>query len=160
MNIPSSRRAIQFCGLNLQLTPLIDCVFLLLIYFLWSSSFAAGELSLFGRLAPQASGAGGLPANAPIEESDFEPIVVRVIRRGNQIAWTMQDATIGSLAELRQSFQNIAQIKPDVPITIRPSSDVPLGDVISAYDLARLAGLTKIQFAASELPGTQGPVER
>jgi biopolymer transport protein ExbD len=160
VNIPSSRRAIQSCGFNLQLTPVIDCVFLLLIYFLWSSSFAAGELSLSGRLAPQASGVGAPRTNAPTAEPDFEPIVVRVIRRGSQIAWTIQDAPIPSLAELRQSFQNIAQIKPDVPITIRPSSDVPLGDVISAYDLARLAGLTKIQFAASELPGTEGPVER
>ena len=160
MNIPFACRASRFTGFNLQLTSLIDCVFLLLVYFLWSSSFAASELSLSGQIAPQADGAGVLPTNGPAAESDFEPIVVRVIRRGNQIAWTMQDAPIPSVAELRQSFQDIAQIKPDVPITIRPSSDVPLGDVIDAYDMARLAGLTKIQFAASELPGTQGPVER
>jgi biopolymer transport protein ExbD len=159
VNIPTSRRAIQSGGFNLQLTPLIDCVFLLLIYFLWSSSFTRGELFLSGRLPP-ASGTHDIGAGLAPPESDFEPIVVRVIRRGSQIAWTMQDASIPSPAALRQSLENAARIKADIPLIISPSSDVPWGDVIEAFDLARIAGLTKIQIAASALPGTQGPVER
>ena len=43
-----------------------------------------------------------------------------------------------------------ARIKRDAPVILHPDAAVPLGDVIDVYDLARLAGFTKVQFAASE----------
>ena len=38
----------------------------------------------------------------------------------------------------------------DAPVILHPDPEVPLGHVIDLYDLARLIGFAKIQFAASE----------
>src|SRR5262245_65721846 len=79
IRIPSAYRE-RGSGVELQLTPMIDCVFLLIIYFLWSSSFAVAELSLPSRLsAAPATGAASKiqPRSA---EADFPDVVVRIMR--------------------------------------------------------------------------------
>jgi biopolymer transport protein ExbD len=43
----------------------------------------------------------------------------------------------------------VARIKRDAPVVLDADGEVPLGDVIDAYDAARLAGLARVQFAAS-----------
>ena len=139
--------------LALPLTPLLSLAFLLLLYPAWTSRFAPAELSLPTRLA-SAAVAKGAPPDAPPDfrapESDFDPIAVHVRRQGAALTWTIQDAPVASLAELRQRLANIARIKHDAPLLIDPAPDVPLGDVIALFDLARLSGLTKIQFAVSD----------
>ena len=62
----------------------------------------------------------------------------------------MNDALIGSLAQLRSVLANIASIKRDAPVILHPDGDVPLGDVIDVFDLSRIVGFEKVQFAASE----------
>jgi len=147
MKIPSSSR--QYTALELQLTPLIDCVFLLLIYFIWTSSFARNEFSLPGKISAPMNRAGAQPRE-PSLAKDFDPVLVEVRQHGREVAWTVQGAPIGSLAELRQSLAAFARIKPDIPVIIDPASDVPLGEVLQIFDLARLSGLLKIQLAATE----------
>ena len=61
-----------------------------------------------------------------------------------------QRRAVGSLAELRQTLTTIASIKRDAPVIIDPIGDVPLGDVIDVFDLARLVGFEKVQFAVAE----------
>ena len=53
-------------------------------------------------------------------------------------------------AQTRAQLEVIAGVKRDVPVILHPDQDVPLGDVIDLYDLARLVGFDQIQFAASE----------
>lgn len=136
--------------IELQLTPMIDCVFLLMIYFLWSSSFAIAEMSLPSKLSASKAGSGAPRANEPPPpEADFPNVVVRILWNGSAAVWTVNEAPIGSLDELRQRLTSIARIKRDAPIVLDPASDVPLGDVIEVFDLSRLVGFQKIQFAAS-----------
>ena len=135
-------------GLELQLTPLIDCVFLLMIYFLWSSSFAAIELSLPGRIA---AASGGSPSVAvPPPEADFDQVVVRVLWREGRPAWTVNGAEIASRADLRATLALFARLKREVPVVVHPAGDVPLGEAIDAFDLSRLAGFERIQMAAGQ----------
>jgi biopolymer transport protein ExbD len=137
-------------AVELQLTPMIDCVFLLLVYFLWSSSFAIVEMSLPSELSAEQTGSG--PANPdepPPPEADFERIVVRVLDGDGGPAWLVNDTPVASLAELRASLAAIARIKSDAPVILDPDPSVPLGDVIDVFDLSRLVGLKKIQFATS-----------
>jgi len=147
MRIPSSYR--ERAGVELQLTPMIDCVFLLMVYFIWSSSFAVAELSLPSRLSAQTSDSGAAPTGLPPPEADFESVVVRVVTSGGQPAWTVNGAPLATLADLRQTLAAIARIHREVPVIIDPASDVPLGDVIDVFDLTRLAGFSKVQFAAT-----------
>ena len=61
----------------------------------------------------------------------------------------VNDAPIASLAELRETLAKIARIKRDAPVILDPSGEVPLGDVIDVFDLSRLVGFEKVQFATS-----------
>lgn len=148
MRVPSNFRDRK--PIELQLTPMIDCVFLLMIYFLWSSSFAIAEMSLPSKLSASAAGSGAPRMNEPPPaEADFPNVVVRILWNGSTAVWTVNEAPISSLDELGQRLTSIARIKRDAPVVLDPASDVPLGDVIEVFDLSRLVGFQKIQFAAS-----------
>jgi biopolymer transport protein ExbD len=148
MRVPSNFR--QRRPIELQLTPMIDCVFLLMIYFLWSSSFAIAEMSLPSKLSA-ALGGGSAPRinEPPPPEADFPNVVVRILWNGRASVWTVNDSPVGSIDELRQRLASIARIKSDAPIILDPASDAPLGEVIEVFDLSRMIGFQKIQFAAS-----------
>jgi biopolymer transport protein ExbD len=149
MHVPSPFRD-RSTSVDLQLTPMIDVVFLLLVYFIWSSSFAIVEMTLPSRLSAQVGGSGAdSPAEPPPPEADFDDIVVRIHWTGSGPAWTVNDAPVASLADLRQMLTTIARIKRDAPVILDPAGEVPLGDVIDVFDLSRLVGFEKVQFAAS-----------
>lgn len=134
---------------DLQLTPMIDCVFLLMIYFIFSSNFDIAEQSLPSQLS-LASGSGESSADVPPPpEADFEDVVVRILWQGSAPAWLVNDAPVPSLTALRQSLAQVARIKRDAPVILHPDADVPLGNVIDVYDISRLVGFEKVQFAAS-----------
>jgi biopolymer transport protein ExbD len=147
MRIPSPFRD-RPTKVELQLTPMIDCVFLLMIYFIWSSSFAISEMSLPSKLSAASSGGSGSMLEPPPVEADFPNVVVRILWNGAAPIWTVNETPVGSLAELRQKLATVARIKRDAPVILDPASDVPLGDVIDVFDLSRLAGFQKVQFAA------------
>ena len=134
---------------ELQLTPMIDCVFLLMIYFIFSSNFNIAELSLPSQLSA-ASGSGASSADMPPPpEADFEDVVVRIHWQESAPTWTVNDAPVPSLAGLEQSLRRVARIKRDAPVILHPDPEVPLGSVIEVYDISRLVGFEKVQFAVS-----------
>lgn len=149
MRIPSPFRD-RPTSVELQLTPMIDCVFLLMVYFIWSSSFAIVEMTLPSELSVQQSaGAAASPTEPPPPEADFEQIVVRILWTGSSPGWTVNDSPVASLTELRGTLATIARIKRDAPLVLDSDPQVPLGDVIDVFDFSRLAGFEKIQFAAA-----------
>src|SRR5262249_18544173 len=106
--------------------------------------------SLPSKLSVAPSGSGPATINQPPPpEADFPSVVVRVLWTGSGPIWTVNDSPARSLAELQQSLTSIARIKRDAPLILDPASDVPLGDVIDVFDLSRLIGFQKVQFAAS-----------
>jgi len=134
---------------DLQLTPMIDCVFLLMIYFIFSSNFNIAEQLLPSQLSA-ASGSGATSTDMPPPpEADFEDVVVRILWQGSAPTWAVNDSPVPSLAALRQTLAQVARIKRNAPIILHPDAEVPLGDVIEVYDISRLVGFEKVQFAAS-----------
>jgi biopolymer transport protein ExbD len=145
----SARGASGPRGVDLQLTPMIDCVFLLLVYFLWSSSFVVAERVLPSELS-SAPGTGAATAETtPPPEADFDPLVIRVLATPAGPAWRVNDAPLASLAELQKLLATIARIERAAPLVIHPNPDVPLGDVIDVLDLTRVAGFENVQLAAA-----------
>ena len=137
-------------AVELQLTPMIDCVFLLMVYFLWSSSFAVVEMSLPSELSAQQTGSG--PANSaepPPPEADFDAVVVRILHAESGPAWEVNGTPAASLDEVRSMLAAIARIKRDVPVILDADPSASLGDLIDVFDLSRLAGLEKIRFATA-----------
>ena len=89
--------AIAAPSVELQLTPMIDCVFLLMIYFIWSSSFAIAEMSLPSRLSAAAGRKRQRQAcgEPPPPEADFPNVVVRILWNGAAAIWTVNDTPVG-----------------------------------------------------------------
>lgn len=138
-------------AIDLKMTPMIDVVFLLLIYFIWSSSFGVAELLMPSDVAPETTGAGTGPSDPqrPLPERDFEKIIVRIVSTPGGVAWRINDAPVTSVVELQGQLQPIARIKQDAPVILHPDPEVPLGDVIDVFDLCRLVKFQKVQFAVN-----------
>jgi biopolymer transport protein ExbD len=145
VKIPSPFRD-QRTEVELQLTPMIDCVFLLMVYFVWSSSFVIAEKSLPSELSVAEAQGSGQPNEPPPPEADFDDVVIRI---ATGPVWTVNDEPVASLAELRQVLATIADIKSDAPVILDAGGEVPLGDVIDVFDLSRVVGFEKIGFATS-----------
>ncbi len=136
--------------LEIKMTPMIDVVFLLLVFFIWTSSFQVAERVLPSNVTA-VSGTKPVPADeTPPPEDDFDKVVIRLRQQSGRLIWRINDAQLHSLAEVRQRLRTIAKIKRDVPVILHPDPNVALGDVINVYDLTRLVGFQQIQFAASE----------
>jgi biopolymer transport protein ExbD len=64
--------------------------------------------------------------------------------------WTVNDRPCPSLSEVEQMLRAVAKIEVTLLVILDVGGDVPLGDMIDVYDLCRLAGFAKIQFAAEQ----------
>lgn len=134
-------------GLDVKMTPMIDVVFLLLVFFIWTASFGIAERLLPSNLA-SLSGAAGKNDTDP-ELLDFDVIVVKLELRGNQPFWTINDRGQQSLQEVEETLSSVAAIKSDLPVVVDPQPIVPLGHVIDVYDISRRVGFGTVQFAAA-----------
>mgnify|MGYP001973657567 FL=1 len=135
-------------SLEIKMTPMIDVVFLLLVFFVWTASFQVVEYLLPSELSTLLGNQAALEEPPP--EADFEDVVIRIHWTGDQPGWTINDQQADSLAQLHQQLQSIAQVKQDAPVILHPDEEVPLGDVINVFDISRLIGFEKIQFVAGE----------
>lgn len=134
--------------LEIAMTPMIDVVFLLLVFFVWTASFQTVELLL----PSQVEDVGGSAAveSLPPELQDLERIVVRIIRTGDQTTWIMNQQPIAAWPEIKQRLATVAAIRTNLPVTIDPDLEVSVGETIRVYDAARSVGFDQIQFTAPE----------
>lgn len=131
--------------LEIKMTPMIDVVFLLLVFFIWTASFHVVEDSLPTSLTT-AQGSAETTSDTPPPEIDFEELVVRVYQTPAAMV-TLNDQPVASLDDLTASLRRFAQIKPDAKLILHPESNVTFGRIIDAYDAVQASGLTSIQFA-------------
>lgn len=149
MRIPSTRDG-RGQSMDVNMTPMIDMVFLLIVYFVWTSSMQAKEMLLPSKLSP-------LQGSQPVEsdlppppEMDFEPIVIRIVESDRKPQWLMNEVPFPSAPALRDELSRLAKIQRGTTIVIHPDPTITLGHVIDAYDAARRAGFSKVQFTATE----------
>jgi biopolymer transport protein ExbD len=144
-SIYSARRG----TLDVKMTPMIDVVFLLLVFFVWTASFQIVEYDMPSHLAALAGNLPADPSLPPPPEADFERVIVRLTRGAGGVEWSVNDAPMAGLDQLEMQLDAIARIKRDAPVVLHPDPNVPLGDVIDVYDISRAVGFVKVQFAAS-----------
>jgi biopolymer transport protein ExbD len=130
--------------MDVAMTPMIDVVFQLLIFFICTASFQLSEELLPTSLAI----AGGPTPAATIEnEADLKRIVVRGESIDGQTKWTVDDRSSPSLVEVEQMLRAAATTDRALPVVLDVAGDVPLGDMIDVYDLCRLVHFERIEFA-------------
>ena len=126
---------------EVNLTPLIDVVFLLLIFFMVSTTFQK-ESELKIRL-PEAS-------QAPQEEVD-KRIEVQINERGEYFI-NGQELVNSSRQTLFRALSEAARGNKELPVVIKADKMTPHQAVVTAMDTAARLGLLRLQIATSQRP--------
>lgn len=134
-------------AIELQLTPMIDVVFLLLVFFLWTSSFDLPEFDLPSALAEPPLGLTDRPDTPPPVEA-FDELVIGVAAEGEFPRLTLNGEPVESVSALRDRLRQIVEIGVQPPVVVDPDAKTPVGMVIDIYDAARDVGLDRVLFAA------------
>lgn len=127
------------------MTPMIDVIFQLLIFFLCTSNFLQPENMLTTTLA--LPGAIQSADAIPPELQDIDEIVIELFVQP-QLSWRMAGREYESLEAIGTTLKALGDQQPEAPIILDISGDAALGYVIDLYDLCRQCGLSRIQFAA------------
>jgi len=130
-------RPIRRSSPDINLTPLIDVVFLLLIFFMVSTTFehtSQIELEL-----PEASAEGEV--QGPEKHIDI------IIDKEGRF-FVNEKAVAGTdLAALRHAILKTSDLEPNLPVTIYADAETPHQAVITAMDAASQLGYGKMSFA-------------
>jgi biopolymer transport protein ExbD len=135
--------------MELKMTPMIDVVFLLLVFFLWSSSFELPEFDLPSSLAEPPAGLSDIADAAPPPEA-FDELVITVARRGDALSISLNGTVLHDTQALAARLGEIVSLGAQPPVIVDPSPDTDVASVITIYDTARAAGLDRVLFAAEE----------
>jgi biopolymer transport protein ExbD len=148
MKIPLSTRPTS-AGMELMMTPMIDVVFLLLVFFLATSSFEKLEQMLPGGIADQGAKAGSSePVLLPDTLRDIQDCIIRIEASADRVwSYRFNGSSMPDQQQLLAQAQAVIQAKPDIPIIVHPDDPVPMGLAIEIYDRLRAAGGLRVFFA-------------
>jgi biopolymer transport protein ExbD len=129
---------------GVPLAPLLDVLFLLLIFFALTSSIRATEQMI--------------PLEVPAAQSGE----TQEGRRTETIVNVRQDGAIvvngrpHTLAELRTLLVDLVAEFPNERVVIRGHRDADLGRVVAIFDIARLSGVKNVQIATRPQEAAEG----
>lgn len=127
--------------LELNLTPLIDVVFLLLIFFMVSTTFQ--KESAISLQLPKAS--------ESAEAAPAENIEV-VINAAGRFYVNDQELVKSDAKSLQAALSNLIDGNRDIPLTIRADAQTPYQAVVTAMDAAGQLGMLRMSMATSQAP--------
>lgn len=125
---------------EVNLTPLIDVVFLLLIFFMVSTTFE--HQSRIQIELPEAT--------ASPEEIEEESIEIVIDAQGRYFIGEEQVVNT-ELKTLKSALSKVVGDRGTVPVTIRADASTPHQAVITALDATSQLGLTQISLATSRV---------
>jgi biopolymer transport protein ExbD len=130
---------------DINLTPLIDVVFLLLIFFMVSTTFK--EDSRIQIRLPEAQG-----EEVPAEEPESLTIVIDATG-----TFYVNDRQVvdQELDTLRKAIAGAAGGERDLPVILKADAKTPHQAVMTAMDAASQLGLVRFSFAASRPEGAE-----
>ena len=114
-----------------NMTPMLDIVFILLIFFIITASFIQENGITLNTL----------PSKTPNAETDNTTIAISIDEKGNFLFETTKVETASLVPIIKQAYTKA----PDIKLIINADSNAHMGRVISAYYAGRLAGLTNSQ---------------
>ncbi len=129
------------------MTPMIDVVFLLLVFFVCTASFYAVE-----QILPTDVSLPGTTVSdevVPPELKDVEPIVIEVLWQNGEARWRIDLRQYERLEDVRRALAASVALHPNLPVILDVEGAVPMENVVDVYDLCRQVGLNEVQFAAS-----------
>ena len=140
MNLQQHRRD----DLDVNITPLIDIVFLLLIFFMVSTTFEReSEIDV---TLPEAA------IDAPQEQSD----VIEITISSEGMFFINGKRVINKqVSTLKQALLKVANGREDPPIIISADANATHQAVVTVMDAARQLGFVHLSFATSQISESQ-----
>ncbi len=138
MNLKPDRKD----DIDLNLTPLIDVVFLLLIFFMVSTTFE--KTSKLKIDLPEAS-------NKAQQQENLK-IVIGIDVKGNYYVNDRQLVNT-QLKTLKMALTKVADGNTDIPVVLRADAKTPHQAVVTAMDAASQLGLTRLSISTLETGG-------
>jgi len=117
---------------DVNLTPLLDLVFIMLIFFIVTASFVREEgIEL---LRPE-------PSQQPPSDQDVQNVVLDISAEG-QI--TLNGQRTIDLRSIQPNVERLKAENPDAAVIVRPANDTPTGRLVSVVDMVRQAGVQDV----------------
>jgi|TARA_B110000503_G_scaffold122498_1_gene187139 biopolymer transport protein ExbD len=120
---------------EIDLTPMLDVVFIMLIFFIVTATFVK-EI--------------GLDVNSPdknqnVQDADKQSIVVQITNR-DRIRIRGRDVDFRAV---RANIERLHAENPDAPVVVQPHTDSTTETLVHVMDSARQAGVYSVSIAAS-----------
>ncbi len=126
-------------GAGIDMSPLIDCVFILLIFFIVTTTFV--EETGVAVDKPQAASSVNLEKNS----------VLLAITAKGEVVYGGQEIGVGGVQTVVKRMLE----KEELPVIIQADQSVPSGLLVRVIDEAKLGGAVKVSLAArKEASGT------
>lgn len=124
---------------ELPLTSLIDCVFLLLIYFLVTSSLVPNERNLSSALRSQRGGAG--------RAADLQPQVVMVDTINGEPSYTLGSNRFST----RDALTRVLRVLPkESGVFVRATGRATVAGAAAAIQACKDAGFTRVSYVPAK----------
>ncbi len=120
---------------HLDIAPLIDIVFLLLVFFMLTSTF----------MVPEAIDL-ELPESKSAQVSDITPIVVSL----NEVGQLALNGERIELEQLRAAVEPLIKQNADAPITLKSDASTRVQQLLHVMDEIRAAGGTDVALATTQ----------
>ena len=124
---------------GMNLTPMVDVVFLLLVFFLAATTFANEEVELDLRLPEARTGEAGVQGHQLVVNLAADG---RILVAGREV----------TLEALRQKLVAAQQRDQKQSVLVRGDQQAQFGLSMQVLDACRLARITKVDFAALPAP--------
>lgn len=115
---------------HISLTPLIDVVFILLVFFMLASNFADWREYEVATVS----------ASTPAASSDNPPQLLQI----NTSGWQLGGAPFDSIDAVKQALRELQQQQPELSVVIQPAGNVPVQKTMDAFDAAKRLGIRRV----------------
>ena len=119
---------------QIDISPLIDCVFILLIFFIVTTRFIDEKGIEVDKPQPSSS------ANS---DSESENLVFTVTEKGK----ILLDNTEMTLTAVQTAVERATRKKEDAPVIVQAEAAAPSGTLVKVIDAAKLGGALSVSLA-------------